>query len=248
MKPAFEFGPFNCDPVSGVLRRGDVTVTLGHRALALLRALLERPGEIVSKDDLMTAAWPGQIVAENNLTVQIANLRQALGDGSDGLKFISTVARRGYCFASDVRQTREPETAKQSTSDWPSIAVLPFDNMSGDPEQGYFSDGITQDIISALSKFCGLLVIAGNSSFRYRGFGVDIAQLARELRVQYVLEGGVRRNEERIRIAARLLDASTGAHLWAETYERTMGNLFAMQDEVVETIACLLVAYVTRAE
>jgi adenylate cyclase len=244
----FEFGPFKLDSAAGVLWRGEAAVILGQRALALLSTLLERPGEVVSKDDLLSAAWPNQIVAENNLTVQMATLRQALGDGPDGAGLIATVARRGYRFTAGVRQVREPPAAEQSTADRPSIAILPFDNMSGDPEQGYFSDGITYDIISALSKFSGLLVIAGNSSFRYRGFRVDIAQLARELRVHYVLEGGVRRNGDRIRIAARLVEVSTGAHLWAETYERTSGDLFAIQDEAVESIVSVLVAYVTRAE
>lgn len=248
MKPIFAFGPFTLDTAAGVLRREDAAVAIGNRALALLLTLLEHPGDVVSKDDLMAAAWPGQIVAESNLTVQMATLRQVLGDGAGGAKRIATVARRGYRFTDEVRQAGEPIDAAPVSADRPSIAILPFDNMSGDPEQGYFSDGITHDIISALSKFSGLLVIAGNSSFRYRGFGLDIAQLARELHVRYVLEGGVRRSDERIRIAARLVDASTGAHLWAETYERIARDLFAVQDEVAESIASLLVAHVAQAE
>ena len=163
----------------------------------------------------MAAAWPGQIVAENNLTVQMATLRQVLGDGIDGSKHITTVARRGYRFTGEVQQDRERAVAPAGG---PCIAILPFDNMSGDPEQSYFSDGITYDIISALSKYSDLVVIAGNSSFRYRGFGTDLSQLARELSVGYMLEGGVRRSEERIRIAARLCRcvhrcASLGADL-----------------------------------
>jgi DNA-binding winged helix-turn-helix (wHTH) protein len=122
----FEFGPFKLDSAAGVLWRGEAAVILGQRALALLSTLLERPGEVVSKDDLLSAAWPNQIVAENNLTVQMASLRQALGDGPDGAGLIATVARRGYRFTAGVRQVREPSAAEQSTADRPSIAILPL--------------------------------------------------------------------------------------------------------------------------
>ena len=248
MKSVIGFGPFSLDSGTGALQRGGVPLPMGQRAAALLRILIERRDEVVSKDDLLQAAWPAQAVAESNLTVQVAALRKFLGNDEYGQPWIVTVARRGYRFNGVVRQAGEPADVAPTFSDKPAIAILPFDNMSGDPEQGYFSDGITHGIISALSKFAGLLVIAGNSSFRYRGFGLDLTQLGRELAVGYVLEGGVRRNEKRIRIAARLVDASTGTHLWAETYERTTGDLFAMQDEVAESIVGLLVAHVTRAE
>jgi len=248
MKSVIDFGPFSLDSGTGALQRDGVPLPMGQRAAALLRILIERQDEAVSKDDLLQAAWPAQAVAESNLTVQVAALRKLLGNDERGQSWIATVARRGYRFNGVVRQAGEIADAAPKFADRPSIAILPFDNMSGDPEQGYFSDGITHGIISALSKFAGLLVIAGNSSFRYRGFGLDLTQLGRELGAGYVLEGGVRRNEGRIRIAARLVDASIGTHLWAETYERTTGDLFAVQDEVAESIVGLLVAYVTRAE
>jgi adenylate cyclase len=246
MSPVLAFGSFQLDSGADALFRDGAPVPLGQRASALLRALLERRNQVVGKDDLLAAAWPGQIMSESNLTVQIAALRNALGEDQ---RWIGTVARRGYRFTGDVREVASvPLEPLLPPSDRPSIAVLPFDNMGGDPGQGYFSDGITHDIISALSKFSGLMVIAGDSSFRYRGVGADLPRLARELGVRYVLEGGVRRDERRIRIGARLTDASTGAHLWAETYERPFGDLFALQDEIAAQITGLLVAHVARAE
>ena len=205
MKPVLVFGPFHLDSGSGALRRDGAPVPLGQRALALLLALVERRNLVVSKDDLLQAAWPGQIMSESNLTVQIAALRNALGEDESGQRWIATVAGRGYRLTGTVAEVaphaREPLLPP---SDRPSIAVLPFDNMGGDPGQGYFSDGITHDIISALSKFSGLMVIAGDSSFRYRGVGADLPRLAAELGVRYVLEGGVRRDDQKIRVGARL--------------------------------------------
>jgi adenylate cyclase len=249
MSPMLEFGPFHLDSGSGALYRNGTPAPLGQRAAALLRMLVERRSQVVRKDDLLEAAWPGQIMSESNLTVQIAALRNTLGDDQHGQSWIGTVARQGYRFSADVKEAApDSPTPMLPPSDRPSIAVLPFDNMGGDPGQGYFSDGITHDIISALSKFSSLMVIAGDSSFRYRGVRADLPRLAQELGVRYVLEGGVRRNERRIRIGARLTDASTGAHLWAETYERPFRDLFALQDEIAGQITGLLVAHVTRAE
>jgi TolB-like protein len=245
----WEFGPFRVDGRTGVLQRDGAPVPLGQRASALLLTLLQRRDQVVSKDDLLQAAWPNQVMAESNLTVQIATLRNALGEDEHGQRWIATAARRGYRFAGAVREIAlPPSKVLQPPSDRPSIAVLPFDNMGGDPEQGYFSDGITHDIISALSKFAGLMVIAGDSSFRYRGVGADLPRLARELGVRYVLEGGVRRGDELIRIGARLVDIATGAHLWAETYERKFRDLFALQDEITQQITGLLFAHLTKAE
>lgn len=248
MKPVWEFGSFRLDSGSGSLQRDGAPVPLGQRASALLLTLVERRDEIVSKDDLLRAAWPAQVMAESNLTVQIAALRNVLGDNERGQRWISTVVRRGYAFAGVVTESAAPPIRPTPPSDRPSIAVLPFDNMSGDTGQDYFSDGITHDIIAALSKFAGLMVIAADSSFRYRGVGADLTRLAQELGVQYVLEGGIRRRDRQIRIGARLVDTSTGAHLWAETFERPFSDMFSLQDEIATQITGLLVAHVTRAE
>jgi adenylate cyclase len=132
--------------------------------------------------------------------------------------------------------------------DKPSIAVLPFANMSGDPNQEYFSDGITEDIITELSRFSELFVIARNSSFTYKGRAIDVRQVGRELGVRYVLEGSIRRAGDRVRITGQLIDAATGAHRWAERYDRKVEDIFAVQDEVARTIVAILVVHVNRAE
>jgi adenylate cyclase len=134
------------------------------------------------------------------------------------------------------------------SDDRPSVAVLPFANLNGDPQQDYFSDGITEDIITELSRFSELLVIARNSSFQYKGKAVDIRQVGRELGARYVLEGSVRRSGGRVRVAAQLIDAVTGAHRWAERYDRELHDVFAVQDEVAHTIVAILAAHVNRAE
>jgi TolB-like protein/Tfp pilus assembly protein PilF len=249
MASALGFGPFCLDERTRALHRDGAPVPLGQRAAALLLVLLERRDQIVSKDDLLQAAWPDQVMAESNLTVQIATLRNALGEDEHGQQWIATVARRGYRFAGMVREIASAENRVLAPpSDRPSIAVLPFDNMGGNPGHAYFSDGITHDIISALSKFAGLMVIGADSSFRYRGVGADLPRLARDLGVRYVLEGGVRRGERQIRIGTRLVDTATGVHLWAETYERPFRDLFALQDEITEQITGRLIAHVSRAE
>src|SRR5262249_27490271 len=132
--------------------------------------------------------------------------------------------------------------------DKPSIAVLPFANLSGDKEQEYFSDGITDDIITELSRFSELFVISRNSSFQYKGKSPDIRQVGRELGVRYVLEGSIRRAGDRVRITGQLIDALTGAHRWAERYDRTLEDVFAVQDEVARAIVSNLSAHVTKAE
>jgi adenylate cyclase len=169
-------------------------------------------------------------------------------------------ARKGIRFVGTVREQQPPAAATVAASpaeppkptlalpDKPSIAVLAFTNMSGDPDQDYFSDGITEDIITGLSRFSELFVIARNSSFQYKGRSPDIRQVGRELSVRYVLEGSIRRAGDRVRIAAQLIDAVTGAHRWAERYDRELKDVFAVQDEVSGAIVALLVAHVSRAE
>ena len=137
------------------------------------------------------------------------------------------------------------DAAEPDLPDKPSIAVLPFDNMSGDPEQGYFADGITEDIITDLSKVSGLFVIARNSSFAYKGQAPDIRRVSRELGVRYVLEGSVRRAAGRVRINAQMIDGQTGGHLWAERYDRDLEDIFAVQDEVTRTIVTALKVQLT---
>ena len=232
----FAFGPFVLDPGAGTLLRDDVPVAAGHRGLQLLAALVARPGEILAKAELMDAAWPGTAVEEGNLTVQIAQLRKLLGPAANGGEWISTVPRVGYRFTGAIEQLGDAKRQALALPAKPSIAVLPFANFSNDPEQEAFADGLTEDLITDLSRIGGLFVIARNSTFAYKGKAVDVREIARELGVRYLLEGSARRAAGRVRINAQLVDAVSGEHLWAERFDRSLEDIFAVQDEVTAKI------------
>ncbi|BCG95723.1 winged helix-turn-helix domain-containing tetratricopeptide repeat protein [Mesorhizobium sp. 131-2-1] len=232
----FAFGPFVLDPGAGTLLRNDDPVAVGYRGLKLLAALAGRPGEILAKAELMDAAWPGTAVEEGNLTVQIAQLRKLLGPAADGGEWISTVPRVGYRFAGAIEQLDETRRKPLPLPDKPSIAVLPFVNFSNDPEQDSFADGLTEDLITDLSRNAGLFVIARNSTFAYKGKAMDVREIAEDLGVRYLLEGSARRAAGRVRINAQLVDAMSGEHLWAERFDRSLEDIFAVQDEVTAKI------------
>ncbi|TIT28201.1 MAG: adenylate cyclase, partial [Mesorhizobium sp.] len=174
----FAFGPFVLDPDAGTLLRDDDPVALGYRGLKLLAALVGRPGEILGKAELMDAAWPGTAVEEGNLTVQIAQLRKLLGPAADGGEWISTVPRVGYRFTGAIEQLGGAKRKPLPLPDKPSIAVLPFVAFSSDPEQESFADGLTEDLITDLSRNAGLFVIARNSVFAYKGRAMDVRGIA----------------------------------------------------------------------
>ncbi|BCG77235.1 winged helix-turn-helix domain-containing tetratricopeptide repeat protein [Mesorhizobium sp. 113-3-3] len=232
----FAFGPFVLDPGAGTLLRNDDPVAVGYRGLKLLAALVERPGEILEKAELMDAAWPGTAVEEGNLTVQIAQLRKLLGPPADGGEWISTVPRVGYRFTGAIEQLDRTKRKPLPLPDKPSIAVLPFVNLSNDPEQEAFADGLTEDLITDLSRAPGLFVIARNSTFAYKGKAMDVRAIAEELGVRYLLEGSARRAAGRVRINAQLVDAKSGEHLWAERFDRGLDDIFAVQDEATAKI------------
>ncbi|WVT72687.1 winged helix-turn-helix domain-containing tetratricopeptide repeat protein [Sinorhizobium chiapasense] len=237
----FAFGPFVLDPGAGTLLRDDDPVAIGHRGVRLLAALVGRPGEILGKAELMDAAWPGTAVEEGNLTVQIAQLRKLLGPAADGGEWISTIPRVGYRFTGSTTKLGAARRRPLSLPDKPSIAVLPFVNVSNDPEQEPFTDGLTEDLITDLSRIPGLFVIARNSSFVYKGKAVDVRAIADDLGVRYLLEGSARRTAGRVRINAQLVDALSGDHLWAERFDRDLEDIFAVQDEVTgEIVEALL--------
>ncbi|UCI34504.1 winged helix-turn-helix domain-containing tetratricopeptide repeat protein [Mesorhizobium sp. B4-1-4] len=232
-KQATVFGPFTLDPYKGTLLREGEPVALGRRGILLLDALLKRQGEILTKTELMDAGWQGSVVEESNLSVQIALLRKALGPMPDGGEWIATVPRIGYRFLGpgldEANKTVQPQAK-------PSLAVLPLTSLSTDIEQEYFADGLAEEIITMLSKLSGLVVIARSSSFAYKGKSVDIRTVARDLGVRYVLAGSVRRSGSRLRIVAQLSDGETGAHIWAESYDRELADMFAVQEEVARKI------------
>ena len=259
MARTYSLGPFRLDVEAGILFRGAEPVALGHRAISVLRTLVERPGIPVSRDALMEAAWAGLTVGESNLAVQVAALRRVFGEVSGGENWIETLPRRGYRFVGAVAIADQPAAAASSVPlavgslnlvvpRQPSIAVLPFQNMTSDPEQEYFADGMVEEITTALSRFRSLFVIARNSSFTYKGRSVDVKQVGRELGVRYVLEGSVRRARSRLRITGQLIDTSTGAHLWADRVDGSLEDVFDLQDEVATNVVGAIAPRVERAE
>jgi adenylate cyclase len=234
------------------LRRGAEAVSVAPQVFDILEHLIRNRERVVSKDDLIATVWDGRIVSDAALTTRLNIARGAIGDSGEEQRLIKTLPRKGFRFVGAVREedgaATEPQRRDLALPDKPSIAVLPFANLSSDSEQDYFGEGIVADIVTELSRFSELFVIARNSSFQYKGRAVDVRQVGRELGVRYVLEGSVRRGGDRLRISAQLIDAATGIHRWAERYDRKLDDVFAVQDEVVGTIVAILAAHVRKAE
>jgi adenylate cyclase len=245
------FGPFVLDPHGGVLLRDGAPAAVGYRAVLLLAAMLDRPGEVLTKSELIDAAWQGAAVEEANLSVQIALLRKHLGTSPDGSDWIGTVHRIGYRFAGPVERRKGPErTASpgREPPSGPSIVVLPFANLSGDREQDYLADGFAVAITSTLSRIRQFLVIERNSAFTYKGRALDIVEVGRELGVAYALEGSVQRSGQRLRVTVQLVETGGGAHVWAERYDGTLDGIFELQDHIAERVAGALQPSVRLAE
>lgn len=253
----FLFGPYTLDPERGALLRDGAALAIGHRGMALLRALVEADGQVVTKAALMDAAWPNSVVEESNLSVQVAALRKLLDPTADGVDWIATVARIGYRFAAPVTVTagapdRNVETAVPDPIRRPSIAVLPFANLGGDPEHDYFADGVAEDIMTALSRFRWFAVVSRNSSFAFRGRSVGLTEIGRALGARYLLEGSVRRSPGSVRISAHLVDAANASQLWAERYDfggsLEVGEMRSMQDRIAEQVAGAIEPELLRSE
>ena len=233
---------------------------LRRKSFEVLRYLVEHAGRVVTKEEMINAVWPDVTVGDESLTQCISEVRRALGEQS--YRIIKTVPRRGYLFdvpisQSDVITGHNPNDASPPVEvlsralplpDRASIAILPFANLSPDPDQDYFADGIVEDIITALSRFKALFVIARNSSFTYKGRAVDVKQVGRELGVRYVVEGSVRKAANRVRIAGQLIDTATGAHLWADRFDGGLGDIFDLQDQVTESVVGAIAPVMEKAE
>jgi TolB-like protein/Tfp pilus assembly protein PilF len=239
-----QFDRFTLDLARCRLRADGQDIELRPKSFEVLRHLAESPERLLSKEEIVRMVWPNVVVSDDSLARCMSDIRLALGDAEQ--RIIKTIPRRGYIFAVPV--TRPLARTGPPLPDRPSIAVLPFINLSGDPQQDYFSDGISEDIVTSLSKFAGLFVIARHSSFRYRGANLDVRQIGAELGVRYLLVGSVRRAAKRVRITAELVDAASAKQLWAEHYDRELTGIFALQDEVTQKIAGTLVAHISRSE
>ncbi len=260
----FLFADHALDADRRELRRGSELIAIEPQVFDLLVYLLQNRDRVVSKDDLIASVWGGRIVSDSTLTSRINAARKAVGDSGKDQKLIRTVMRKGLRFVGSVRteangdkpahtvatppdDLRAPR-APMPLPDRPGIAVLPFANMSGDPEQEYFSDGISEDIIMALSKLRWFFVIARNSSFNFKGRSVHMKQVGEELGVGYVIEGSVRKDGDRVRITAQLNDVATGGQIWAERYDRGLADVFAVQDEITEAIVAAIEPQLYAAE
>jgi TolB-like protein len=261
----FVFGDCVLDPGRRELTRGSQEIAVGPQVFDLLVYLVQNRDRVVSKDDLLDAVWGGRIVSESTMTSHINAVRKAIGDSGEEQRLIRTVARKGFRFVSAVREARSagdlgsPQTGAAGSDqpsaapalalpDKPSLAVLPFQNLSADPEQEYFADGVVEDIITELSRMRWLFVSARNSTFTYKGRAVDVKQVGRELGVSYVLEGSVRKAANRVRITGQLIDAVAGVHLWAERFEGALDDIFKLQDQVATSVVGAIAPQLEQAE
>jgi TolB-like protein len=238
------------------LHRGTEAVSIAPQEFDLLDYLIRNRDRVVSKDDIIQAIWKGRAISDTALTTRLNAVRTAIGDSGEAQRLIKTLPRRGFRFIGQLREETESasdgadDSSQQTLAlpDKPSIAILPFANLSSDPEQDYFADGVVDDIITALSRFKSVFVIARNSSFTYKGRAVDLKQVGRELGVRYVLEGSVRKAADKVRITCQLIDATTGMHLWADRYEGDLGDIFALQDEITVNVIAAITPKLLQVE
>ncbi len=238
------------------IRRGSLLTAAGEelplrrQSFEMLCLLVKNAGRLLDRDTINRAIWPDVAVTDDSMTQCVRDIRRVIGD--DAGRILRTVRKRGYLFAAEVLVERDlpigPPPPDLALPDKPSLVVLPFQNMSGDPDQVYFTDGLVEDITTALSCIRSLFVIARNSAFAYQGRAVDVRQIGRELGVRYAMEGSVRRSGNRLRVTAQLIDAASGGHVWAERYDRDVSDVFAVQDEIATRVAGVLEPALADAE
>jgi TolB-like protein len=255
----YQFSDFTLDTSRYQLNRSGESVAIEPLVFDLLVYLVEQRDRVVTREELLENLWKGKVVTDAALGARLKNARKAVQDNGSKQEVIKTVHGRGYQFIAELSNSEtvksqipgtETSTKDETSSlpDKPSIAVIPFANMSGDPEQEYFCDGIVEDIITELSHFKDLSVISRHSSFAFRGEGIDIVEVGRRLNVHYVLEGSIRKSGNRVRVTAQLIDARTGTHVWANRFDRELEDIFSVQDEVVRIIAASLMGKVHDAD
>jgi TolB-like protein len=257
----YRFEKYVLDTDRRELRQVGDLVPLAPKVFDILFYLIRHRERVISKDDLMAAVWDGRIVSESALTTRLNGARKAIGDSGEEQRLIKTLPRKGFRFVGDVhegdiRVERTPATAPARdisvagfvARDQPSIVVFPFANLSGDPLQDYFTDGIVEDITTELSRFSELFVIARNTSFIYKGQAIDVRAVGRDLGVRYALEGSVRKVDKRVRITGQLIDAESGKHMWADRYESSIEDIFEMQDQMAHSVVGAITPRLEQAE
>jgi TolB-like protein len=240
----YQFGPFQLDASERRLLRDGVQVPLRLKAFETLRMLVENAGHLVTKEALLQQVWPDAMVEENNINANVSILRKALGEDANGQSYIETVPRVGYRFVAQVAQVFSPQSAPTTSGDpapelepEKSVAVLYFENLSGDKEDEYFRDGMTEDVITELAKIKDLRLFPRSAVLVFRDKPLPVTEVGQQLRAAFVLEGSVRRAGSRLRITARLAETRTGHSVWAERYDRQLEDVFAIQDEIAQNIA-----------
>lgn len=247
----FVFGEYTLDADTRELRLRDALVSTQPQVFDLLTHLLRNRDRVVSRDDLFAAVWAGRIVSDSTVATHINAARRLIGDNGEDQKMIRTSSRKGWRFVGEVTTRSagtEPPDGQPSAPERPTIAMLPFTNISGEPQQDYFSEGISEDIITALTRLRWFYVAARHSSFAYKGKAVPLKQIGEELRADYIVEGSVRKLGDRVRITAQLSEVSTGSQLWAERYDRELADVFAVQDEITNAIVAAIEPQLYAAE
>ena len=266
------FGVFELDPASGELHKDGLKIKLQGQPIEVLSALLEHPGEVVTREELRRRLWPSDTFVdfEHNLNSAVKRLREALGDFADNPRFIETLPRHGYRFVGPIKEAEQPlrsprlrirlvsiagvivlllaaamwfattKRLQQRSQIPPSVAVLPFVDLSPDKDQEYFSDGLAEELLDSLTKVQGLRVAARTSAFQFKGRNEDLRVIGQKLNVSTVLEGSVRKQGGRVRISAQLIQVSDGLHLWSESYDRNLTDIFAVQEEIARAVAVSL--------
>lgn len=255
------FDGFEFDTDRRELRRGSNVVAIAPKVFDLLDFLIRNRERVVSKDDLIDAIWGGRSVSDTSLTTRLNGARTAIGDSGQEQRLIKTLPRKGFRFVGAITQARgltkapvagdgQIEHARPGPAlpDKPSIAVLPFQNLSDDPEQEYFADGVVEDIITGLSRSKSLFVISRNSSFTYKARTVDIKRVRRELGVRYLLEGSIRKVGKRIRLTGQLIDTATGTNIWADKFDSDLEEIFDLQDRLTSNVIGAMFPKLEQAE
>lgn len=242
---SFRFGDFVLATEERKLSRDGIELPLGARAFDMLSFMVANRHRVLTKAEILDAVWPDIAVEESNLTVHVSALRKVLGP-----KVLATIPGRGYQFVLPVGENAPVPAPDADTRDtaFPKVLVIPFTNTSNDPDQEYFADGITEDVITDLSKVAALSVVARNTAFTFKGRAVDVAQTAHDMNLTHVVEGSVRKSGNRIRINAQLVDGTTGHPIWAERFDRDLTDIFDLQDQITEAIVAALKIRLVPAE